>query len=674
MNDIATWQQMNNDYLSTLLAWIESQLWLAQARQTQDASAINGANETLMHISARITPFEQLTPPPALISLSRILGLNRFEYEVLSLCVASELAGRFGDLFAQLHGTPSMPFPSVGLAITLFETGAWDVFSPTRPLLEWSLVEMSLLPLMTLTASRLRIAPRILHYVKGLTYLDEHLAPLFIPFEITTEKFALSASQLALVEAVVEYVDVTTETHPFAVIHLIGSNELSKQSIALAACSQLGLKIFRLPFQLIPDQVAEVDFLVRLWQRESVLLPIAVYIDLQGIDLAASGSDRLVILNKFLLSRFGTLFVSGDSPNSLVKPTHFVAEVNKPTPTEQRIFWETLLHSQGEDIVRLVSQFNLEMPTILQVVNTHRAKLAERKADVSLSDWSLWDACLEVTQLPPSSLAQRIDAKATWDDIVLPESERRLLTQLTAQAVYRNTVYDDWGFRRKMNRGLGISALFAGDSGTGKTMAAEVIANALHLFLYRIDLSSVVSKYIGETEKNLRQLFDAAEDSACILFFDEADALFGKRSEVKDSHDRYANIETNYLLQRLENFRGLVILATNKKANMDDAFLRRFRFVVNFPLPGVAERKLIWQRAFPENAPLAVLDYDRLASLVLTGGSIHSIAVSAAFLAASNQVMIGMGEVLNAAHNELRKLDRLTDSLEAMLGISSRRP
>jgi SpoVK/Ycf46/Vps4 family AAA+-type ATPase len=209
-----------------------------------------------------------------------------------------------------------------------------------------------------------------------------------------------------------------------------------------------------------------------------------------------------------------------------------------------------------------------------------------------------------------------------------------------------------------MNRGLGVSALFAGESGTGKTMAAEVIANALNLSLYRIDLSSVVSKYIGETEKNLRKLFDAAEDGGAILFFDEADALYGKRSAVRDSHDRHANLEVNYLLQRIEAFQGLAILATNLKSSLDTALMRRLRFIVTFPLPGRAERLRLWQKAFPAATPLDVLDYERLARLNLTGGNIHTIAINAAFLAARQQSAVQMVHVLNAARAEYRKLER----------------
>jgi SpoVK/Ycf46/Vps4 family AAA+-type ATPase len=270
----------------------------------------------------------------------------------------------------------------------------------------------------------------------------------------------------------------------------------------------------------------------------------------------------------------------------------------------------------------------------------------------------LWDACLEATRPGLDGLAQRIEPKATWGDIALPEPELKLLRQIAAQVRRRGQVYENGGFAASRSRGLSINALFAGESGTGKTMAAEVIANDLKLNLYRIDLSSVVNKYIGETEKNLRRLFDAAEDGGVILFFDEADALFGRRSEVKDSHDRYANIEINYLLQRLEAFTGLAIMATNMKSALDAAFLRRIRFVVEFRAHGPAERKLIWQRIFPVETKTAGLDYDRLARLNLNGGGINNVAINAAFLAAQAGTDVTMPHVLEAARTEFMKLKR----------------
>jgi SpoVK/Ycf46/Vps4 family AAA+-type ATPase len=242
----------------------------------------------------------------------------------------------------------------------------------------------------------------------------------------------------------------------------------------------------------------------------------------------------------------------------------------------------------------------------------------------------------------------------------LPDLEKRLHNRVAAQVAHPFQVYEKRQVSRSVNRGLGISVLFAGESGTGKTLAAEVLAKVLDLDLYRIDLSSVVNKYIGETEKNLRRLFDAAEDSGVVLFFDEADALFGKRSEVKDSHDRYANIEINYLLQRLEAYNGLAILATNLRSALDQAFMRRLRFIVNFPFPSPAERVKIWQKAFPQGVPLdEKLNFERLAKLNLTGGNIHSIAINAAFLAASRaNSTVTLPLILEAAKDELRKLDK----------------
>jgi SpoVK/Ycf46/Vps4 family AAA+-type ATPase len=262
-------------------------------------------------------------------------------------------------------------------------------------------------------------------------------------------------------------------------------------------------------------------------------------------------------------------------------------------------------------------------------------------------------------------LAQRIRSASTWEDLVLPEAEAATLRAIAAQLRRRVTVYDHWGFAAKSSRGLGISALFAGPSGTGKTMAAEVLANELHLDLYRIDLSSVVSKYIGETEKNLRRVFDAAEESGAILLFDEADALFGKRSEVKDSHDRYANIEVSYLLQRMEAYRGLAILTTNQRSALDPAFLRRLRFVVQFPFPDAPQRAAIWQRVFPPATPTQGLDHAKLAKLRVAGGNIRNIALNAAFIAADAAEPVRMSHLLAAARSEYAKMERPLTAAES---------
>jgi SpoVK/Ycf46/Vps4 family AAA+-type ATPase len=253
-------------------------------------------------------------------------------------------------------------------------------------------------------------------------------------------------------------------------------------------------------------------------------------------------------------------------------------------------------------------------------------------------------------------LAQRLDARARWDDLVVPESVEDVLQQLAAQVRSRRQVLEQWGFSTKYSRGLGVSALFAGPSGTGKTMAAEVLAHELGLELYRVDLSATLSKWIGETEKNLRRIFDAAEDSGAILLFDEADALFGKRTDVRDAHDRYANVEVSYLLQRIEQYSGLAILTTNREDDLDRAFVRRLRYIVRFAFPSPEMRENIWRKIFPVATPVGDLDVAKLARLNLAGGNIRGIAINAAFLAADEGVPVQMHHLLRATHAEYAKL------------------
>jgi SpoVK/Ycf46/Vps4 family AAA+-type ATPase len=330
-----------------------------------------------------------------------------------------------------------------------------------------------------------------------------------------------------------------------------------------------------------------------------------------------------------------------------------------PTPHEKRALWlgalgESAASANGQ-VDALVSQFDLGPGAIR---NACAEALGRRDgASEDLGDL-LWDAGRAQASPHLEDLAQRIEPAAAWDDLVLPGAQKQLLREVAMHVRQRARVYEDWGFAARNSRGLGISALFAGPSGTGKTMAAEVLANELRLDLYRIDLSSVVSKYIGETEKNLRRVFDAAESGGAILLFDEADALFGKRTEVRDSHDRYANIEVSYLLQRMEAYRGLAILTTNMKEAIDSAFLRRLRFVVTFPFPDARHRAEIWRRVFPAQTPTEGLRWADLARLSVAGGSIRSIALNGAFLAADEGGPVTMRHLAQAARSEYLKLEK----------------
>jgi SpoVK/Ycf46/Vps4 family AAA+-type ATPase len=259
-----------------------------------------------------------------------------------------------------------------------------------------------------------------------------------------------------------------------------------------------------------------------------------------------------------------------------------------------------------------------------------------------------------------AALAHKLEPGYGWADLVLPSDSLAQLHEICQHVTHRQRVLGEWGFDRKLSLGKGVNALFVGPSGTGKTMAAEIIANELRLDLYRIDLAGVVSKYIGETEKNLDRVFSAAENANAILFFDEADALFGKRSEVRDSHDRYANLEISYLLQKMEEHEGIAILATNLRQNVDDAFMRRVAFTVHFPFPDLDSRRQIWQRVWPPETPLAdEVDLDFMArQFKLSGGNIKNIALASAFLAAADGERVTMAHLRHATRREHQKMGK----------------
>jgi len=691
MSDRNAWHRQNDAYLAAALAWLRLKLALmatgrgspAPAAASQAGGGTNSPRDgSRWNFMRRILPAEAAaspetpsspsapegadaqaladaaralaaassgSPAPALPLLCEQLGLSAFERDTLLLCAAMELDTRTATLCARAHDDPSRPYPSLALAMALFDEPAWDVLSHERPLRRWRLIEFPQPASQPLMLSALRADERIVSFIKGLNELDERLAALVEPLPSTTLA-DLPPSQRAVAETVLASIDGSSGAS--IVVQLSGRDGVSKQQVATAVAALRGLRLVRLSADGVPSQAAELEASARLWHREARLLDLALYVDAQE-DEPTAGSDPSRV-TRFLARTGGLVFVDSHEGFPRLRAASVRAEVDKPLPAEQRAAWQAALGEvTGELPGRLAGQFNLNHRDITAI-----GLEARRIADSSELEDRLWRSCLERTRPALERLAEKIDAKATWKLMVLPDNEVQLLHEIAAQVRARTQVYDEWGFRARMNRGLGITALFAGDSGTGKTMAAEVLANELRLDLYRIDLSAVVSKYIGETEKNLRQVFDAAEDGGAILLFDEADALFGKRSEVKDSHDRYANIEINYLLQRMEGYRGLAILATNMKSALDQAFMRRLRFVVNFPFPGPAERRRIWETVFPGGVPLGRLDYDRLARPSLTGGNIHSIALSAAFRAARDNARVTMKGVLDASRAELRKLDR----------------
>ncbi len=674
MTTVAEWQKSNDEYLAAALEWLRLRLaWHAARGEAPvvvapaDATATTAAppsaaqpvtDEQLAEAAAKMAAAEAVEPLPALSIATRRFGLSRLEQSLLLLCAAMELDPATASRCARAQHDPTRPYPTFALALWMFDDPAWDVMSPERPLRYWRLIEISQPGAQPLATSALRADERIVNYLKGLNYLDDRLSPLLVPIE-AGERLALPPSQQAAADTIVDAIRQTRTSSRLPVINVTGPDAPSKQLVAAYAADALDLHLYRLSADLLPAQAGELETLARLAQREGILMPVALYLDAHDADRPGQGQSPTDVhsppIGRFLARSDGVVFLdTRDVWHGLTRPA-LTVDVTTPTSAEQRAAWsEAIGGGESEAPARLAGQFDLDLGSIRRIAATAGGDASR-----------LWPACVASTRPRLEHLAQRIDAKATLDQLVLPEAEKQLLREIVDQVGQRSRVYDEWGFGRRMSRGRGIGALFAGESGTGKTMAAECIADALQLDLYRIDLSSVVSKYIGETPKNLRQLFDAAESGGAILFFDEADALFGKRSEVKDSHDRYANIEINYLLQRIEAYRGLAILATNMKASLDAAFIRRLRFIVNFRYPDAAGRREIWAKVFPPETTTSVLDLDRLARFDITGGAIQNIAVNAAFRAARTQEgIVTMPLILEAARNEFRKMDRFVNEAD----------
>jgi len=407
--------------------------------------------------------------------------------------------------------------------------------------------------------------------------------------------------------------------------------------------------------------------LLSLAIREAALQPAAVYAN--GFESMLSNEReafRTALLRE-LNARSGWSFVSADGAwhpaGELSRPLFIDIELPRPSHSDRVYLWEKSLgEANGFDLPLLASKFRFSPGQIRDAAVTARNLACQRdpaSGDIKLGD--IYEACRRQSNQKLSDLSKKIEPHYAWDDIILPTDRVLQLREICNSVKYRGVVFEKWGFDRKLSLGKGLHVLFSGPPGTGKTMAAEIIANELELDLYKIDLSTMVSKYIGETEKNLGRVFQEAEASNAILFFDEADALFGKRSEVRDSHDRYANIEVGYLLQRMEEYEGIVILATNFRRNMDEAFVRRIHFSVEFPFPDEADRRQIWETIWPKELPRKPdLDLEYISRrFEIAGGNIRNIALGAAFLAADNGGAVDMKHLLHATRREYQKMGKV---------------
>jgi ATPase family associated with various cellular activities (AAA) len=570
-------------------------------------------------------------------------GLTDFESDLLILCAGAEVDGGFAELCAEKQKDPRATSPTFGLALAMLPAPHWSALSPCGALRFWRLLEVGAGTL--LTAAPLRIDERILHYLLGVSYLDERLQPFL---EIVRETRLPLPCEQAVATALARLWSESSDPLNAAPVQVTGRDRGTLRRVAAAAARASGHAVFALRLEDVPLGLAERHSLGTLWRRESLLNRLALLVDVEGAGESQRSAlawvealgGRVALLSREPLASNGTSGVRFDVP--------------APCAAERLQQWREALGPAAADL-------NGDIDTLAASFALPPAGLREALAfseDGAPTADHVWNVCRRQARLRLGDLARRIEPRATWEDLILPCAQKDLLRELCAHVRHRAHVYETWGFADRSARGLGLSALFSGASGTGKTTAAEVIASETRMDLYRVDLSGVVSKYIGETERNLRRVFDAAEASGAILLFDEADALFGKRSEVKDSHDRYANIEVSYLLQRMETYPGLAILTTNLKAILDPAFFRRLRFVVEFPFPDASMREDIWRGIFPRQTETRGLDFVKLARLNVAGGNIRNIALNAAFLASAERDAVQMKHLLAAARTEYRKIEK----------------
>ena len=612
--------------------------------------------------------------------LSRLFRLTRFEEECLLIGLAAEIDRKYEKLYAYLQDDVTRKRASVDLVLRLLcptveeRLSARQAFDSQATLLKYLLLHLSDNATdspSTFLSRSLQVDERIVNYLLGFEKLDARLERVarLIPLQEDAKLLAADeAIRSRMAEFITRHFNDATTANKSIWLHLCGPYGAGRHALAEAICHDLGLSLILCDASKMLEAEQPFEEAMRLLGRETVLQPAALC--LENIDSLLADDDRQQFRLRSLVDALNdfpglTFFLGSRSwkPLGLFKGTFIQLDFPTPDHKARKDYWEKHLSAggrfaEGLDAVALASKFAFTPGQIQDALRAAETIARQRSPTEMVTMEDLSAACRAQCNLKLGALARKVEPHYTLGDIVLPPDQLKQLKEICRQAMHRQIVYGEWGFERKLSTGKGLNALFEGSPGTGKTMAAEVIARELQLDLYKIDLSQVVSKYIGETEKNLHQIFREAQSSGAILFFDEADALFGKRSEVKDAHDRYANIEISYLLQKMEEYDGIAILATNLRRNMDDAFVRRLRFIVEFPFPDEKYRERIWRVTFPREAPLAGdVDFARLSREIrLAGGSIKNIALAAAFYAASDGREIRMSHLAEAARREFQKM------------------
>ena len=640
--------------------------------------------------AARLT--EPLDKNSQLKRLKQSFGLSDFDVDLICIALAPELDLRYERLYAYLQDDVTRRRPTVDLALNLLCDTPEDKlanrvhFAPDAPLFDRGLVHLFPDPHQTqppLLAHYFKLDPQVVQLLLGQVGPDPRLNAFC---RLVTPVVSLEDLQLSVeTKPALPFLLKHAQEGRARMFYFQGKQGTGRRRMAEALASQTGASLLTVDLDLAQALTPEVDLdeIVKLICREARLRNAILYLD--EFDVISQDPRHKRFLKRFGEQLEGVAIMAGTKPSSsLAGELRGVVVLPFPVPTfaERRTCWQRGLAAADVRIEEsmlsaLAGRFRLTENQITDALETARTEAMWRVAQleplssrtsskVQPTTKDLFAAARRQTRTELASLARKIESVQTWDDLVLPEDAMSQLREIVLRVVHRHQVLGEWGFDRKLSSGKGVNALFAGSSGTGKTMAAEVIANELGLELYKIDLAGVVSKYIGETEKNLERIFNAAEHANAILFFDEADALFGKRSEVHDAHDRYANIEVAYLLQKMEQYEGISLLATNLRQNMDEAFVRRLAFIVQFPVPNTESRHRIWQGIWPKEIALNDdVDLESIArQFKLSGGNIKNIALAAAFHAAADGGRISMSHLVRATRREFQKMGKVLPEVE----------
>jgi hypothetical protein len=603
--------------------------------------------------------------------LTRRFGLSQTEVDILLVSLAPEIDPRYERLFAYLQDDVTKKRPSVDLVLNLLTTSFNEKLKLRHHFTDGGKLLASRLMIRfvdganrepTLLGHYLRPAGRVVEHLLGFPGLDDRLVGSAKLIE-SDSKTPVRRLPRALLDRLNQVIDNGKQAGSLPLITFLGGYGVGKRTAARNISSRLDSPLIIANLKALSESDIGLEDGLQVLLRDGLLLGATLY--LNHWDTILDDDRPPDKLFSMLVAYPGLVIVAAEKewqPRGEERQRRILLVSFETGDFEHRLqTWQQQLDGRNLQLFELANQFQFTPGQIEDAVATALDYAQWRQQPLSEED--LFAASRAHSNQRLAALATKISPRYSWDDIVLPPDTITLLQEMVNTVRQRPLVYGEWGFGRKLALGKGLNGLFAGESGTGKTMAADIMAGQLGQDLYKIDLSMMVSKYIGETEKNLNRVFTEAQTSNAILFFDEADAIFGKRSEVKDSHDRYANIEISYLLQRMEAYDGVVILATNLRANLDDAFTRRLHFIVEFPFPEAKDREIIWKVNFPIETPLqADVDLKLLAKRYrITGGNIRNIIMASAFLAAEKGEPVGMVHLLHASRREYQKMGRLID-------------